>query len=45
MDLLNKTQKADSAPAVTTAKIEGVAVPLLFSKSLRLPSESTQPSS
>lgn len=45
MDLLNKTQMADFTPAVTTAVEEGVAVPLVFSKALRPPSESTQPSS
>jgi len=45
MDLLNETQMADSTPAVTTAMKEGVAVPLFFSKSLRPPSEYTQPSS
>jgi hypothetical protein len=45
MDLLNKTQMADYTPAVTTAVEEGVALPLLFSKTLGPPSEPTQPPS
>jgi hypothetical protein len=44
MDLLNKTQIADSTPAVTNAMEEGVAV-LLFFKTFRPPSESTESSS
>jgi hypothetical protein len=44
MDLLNKTQIADSTPAFTTAMEEGVAVLLLFFKTFRLPSESTETS-
>jgi len=42
MDLLNKTQMADSTPALTTAMEEGLAVPLLSFKTLRPLSESTE---